>query len=596
MKLGYELKTGEPVDVPVTHTVVSALTGGGKTTTVRRLMDGAARDEGYTILAIDVKKERDFVGAGREIPPYISESTEPLLVMRMLESILRHGLVGKFDVILGAAADTENLEAFRENLRRVEADKKAWARNRADARVLGHLTDKLLEQVRKAEYAPGVDLKPGINVMNISYLSRGVQQLVVDSVFRWLLEREHRVVLVLEEAINFLPQSQKTEFEWDTSPHKFIREGRASELWLWASGQALTEMAVGVRKQMRVWVLGPQMEINEAKKFMEQIPMEGVKPVEIQKQRTGHFIAAIRRSDEEGGEVVVRRTYVQPVWMPDGMAVQMARGEITLKDAMKFKNGMEKGKVRDVDDKERKRYEEEIATLKRDYETVEHRRAALEREVQDLRREVEKWKAEIPKRVEAAGALGELKQVVRTAPSLPVQEEARPRDVRHGAIRTEQGFQLDPEYVTAFRDALLADPQFRAVMKGGVIEVPAKRVILSAFLEGHIQRIKGPLVKLPVRAKQFLAFVSTKEGWVSAKQSAIALFGYASDYLTVVKAVAATGAVEYDSQHGKARYVLPETLKASLQGTYEISDEELANIHVALQHEFLDMIKKGAGE
>ncbi|MFA5870171.1 MAG: hypothetical protein WC941_10785, partial [Candidatus Bathyarchaeia archaeon] len=132
------------------------------------------------------------------------------------------------------------------------------------------------------------------------------------------------------------------------------------------------------------------------------------------------------------------------------------------------------------------------------------------------------------------------------------------------------------------------------IPKGQVIEVPVKRVILSTFLEGHVQRIKEPITKLPDRAKRYLAYLSTKDGYMGTKSVAIALFGYGSDAATIAKSLADVGGADYDSQHGRVRYALLENLKKDLQGQYEISDEELADIHTTLQHEFLGMVKERA--
>ena len=585
MKLGFEFKTGEPVDVPVTHSVVSALTGGGKTETILRLMH-EAEAAGYTVLALDVKaKPRDFEGVGHEIRPYISESTEPLLVLRMLQSVAGANLFSRFSVILDACMDTERLPDVRANFDVIRDNKKAWARKRDDAKVLGYLAGKLLEQVQEGTYAPDIRLTKGqINVMDLSGLPLGVQQLVVDSVFRWLLVRERKVILVLEEAINFIPQMEKVMFE--TSARKFIREGRSAELWLWASGQALTEMDIHIRKQMRVWILGGQMEENEAAKFMRQVPMKGVKPEEIQKLPTGHFIAAIRRSEEEGGKVEVKHVYVQPMWLANDAAIKVAKGEWTLKNVMKFKQPKPRTKVTHVDDKERKKFEEEIEKWvnlahqrERQLESLQTKVTEQDIMVNELRSELEETKA--TRQIIAREVIRE--NLGAVFPDLPQKSEVPAiieGDVDLDTLARKVGDMVEQRILAK-------------IPRGQVVEVPPKRVILSTFLEGHVQRIKEPITKLPDRAKRYLAYLSTKEGYVGTKSVAIALFGYGSDASAIAKSLAEVGGADYDSQHGRVRYALLENLKKDLQGQYEISDQELANIHTVLQHEFLGMLGEG---
>lgn len=409
MKLGFEVKTGDPVDIPITHTVFSALTGGGKTEAVIRLITEAAK-LGYTVLAIDVKaKPRDFEGVGREIRPVLIESTEALLVMRMLESVAGAGLFSRFSAILDASIDAKTLKDVLKNFETIRDNKKAYPRKRDDAKVLGYLLAKLLEQIKEGDYASELELDradpndPSIYVMNVSQLPLGVQELVVDSVFRLLLAGKYqKTVVVLEEAINFIPQAEATQFE--TSARKFIREGRSAELFLWASGQALTEMDIAVRKQMRVWILGPQMEEREAEKFRKQVPMKGVDSHEIQRLPTGHFIAAIRRAEEQGGQVDVVRVYAQPIWLPEKVAIRIAKGEETLKDAMRYKRVVEKlrkegRKAREMEAKERESYElalakaneiiqakdEEIAELKRGMKLIGESVAQTKKELDEAR-------------------------------------------------------------------------------------------------------------------------------------------------------------------------------------------------------------------
>jgi len=585
MKLGYEVKTGDVVDIPVTHTVFSALTGGGKTEAVLRLVTEAAK-LGYTVLAIDVKaKPRDFDGVGKEIRPILIESTDALLVMRMLESIAGAGLFSKFSAILDASVDAEDLKDVLKSLEAIRDNKKAWSRKRDDAKILAYLLSKLLEQIREGHYAQDLAMTdPGVYVMNISDLPLGVQELVVDSVFRRLLTGEwKKTVVVLEEAINFIPQSEATTFE--TSARKFIREGRSAELFLWASGQALTEMDIAVRKQMRVWILGPQMEEREAEKFRKQVPMKGVDAHEIQRLPTGHFIGAIRRSEEEGGQVEVKRVYAQPVWLPDAVAIKIATGVETLKDAMRFKRAQklrkEGRKAKDMDESERKKYERQIEEQNVTIERLDSRRADLEGEVQDLRREVAELKS-VPAK----------EAYVDFTPTSEQAERQRAKQHSEKIPAIVEG-DIDLETLATKVTDMVMPKVLARIPRGQVVEVPPKRVILSTFLEGHVQRVKEPITKLPDRAKRYLAMLSTKEGWQGTKSVAVALFGYGSDAATIAKSIAETGAIEYDSQHGRVRYALLENLKKDLQGTYEITDRELEDIHTALQHEFLGMLAKG---
>ncbi len=594
MKLGFEIGTGKVVDVPVTHTVFSALTGGGKTEAVLRLMKEAAA-QGYTILALDVKaKPRDFDGIGREIKPVISQSTEPLLVLRMLEAVAGYGLFSRFPVILDACADTKDLEEFRANLEALRDNKKAWARRREDAKVLAYFTKRLRDQVAKGSYSSELQLRPGINVMDISRLPEGVQQLVVDSVLRRLLEGHEKVILVLEEAIRFIPQAEKVQF--DTSARRFIREGRSANLWLWASGQALTEMDVHVRKNIRLWILGPQSEVNEAKRFTEQVPLK-VKAAEIQSLSTGHFIVGIRRADEEGGKVEVKKIYVQPTWLPDDVAVGIATERWTLKDAMKHKRRakvldipekeMEKGlsklkEVKDTDEEERRRYEAKLDEQKKELQKVWGDNARLAEKVKELE---QKLRGIGDPRSNLEPKLGEALGLPSDPPGSSTlgHPGLHPEDLETSWLQE----QVD------LRTRAIVREEISRIGPLGVREVPPPRAILQNLLQEQVERVKGKVAALNVQQKKMLAYLAAKGVALGYGEVVKAASGYDSGPgRTMLKALETTGLVTFDSKHSRIRYAGREVVKEQLGSTYDLVEKDHEEVLAAIENEFAHMISE----
>lgn len=589
MKLGYEMKSGDPVDVPVTHSVVSALTGGGKTEAILRLMH-EAEAAGYTVLALDVKaKPRDFEGVGREIRPYISESTEPLLVLRMLESVAGAGLFSRFSVILDACMDTRELEDVKANFGTIRDNKKAWARKRDDAKVLSYLLEKLLDQIQEGAYANAIQLTPGkINVMDLTSLPLGVQQLVVDSVFRWLLVRERKVILVLEEAINFIPQMEKVQFE--TSARKFIREGRSAELWLWASGQALTEMDIHIRKQMRAWILGGQMEENEAAKFMRQVPMKGIKPEEVQRLPTGHFIAAIRRTEEEGGKVEVKHVYVQPTWLPDDAAIKVAKGEWTLKNVMRFKKAKPKKVVRDMDDEERKHLKGEIQKWANIAEGKDTELNSLAKQLEEAQFDIKTLKDELELTKSTRQVIA--REVIRenlgkVFPDLPQKVPAIVEgDIDLDTLAAKLIDMATPGIADAVEARILAK-----IPKGQKIEVPPPRVVLTKLLQDEVDRIKAKISALNVMQKKMLAYVAAKKTTQKYSDVQKAVAGYVSGpYRELLVMIRDTGLMTVDTQHSTVRYAGRELVEQDLRGRYDLTDEDVQAVVAAIENEFAHML------
>lgn len=566
MKLGYEVGTGAIVDVPVTHTVFSALTGGGKTEAILRCIDEAVQ-AGYDVLAIDAKsKPRDFDGLGHEVRPYISETTEPLLVLHMLESIAKVGLFSRFSTLLDACIDAKDLQEALDTLERIRDDRKRNPRKRDDAKILAYLMRRLVDQVREGNYATDITLSKGVNVMDVSNLPLGVQELVVDSVFRRLLEGKYRhTVVVLEEAINFIPQAEQTQFE--TSARKFIREGRSAQLYLWVSGQALTEMDIAVRKQMRIWVLGPQMEEREAEKFRKQVPMRGVTAEEIQRLPTGHFIAAIRRSEEEGGRVETKRLYAQPTWLPDELAIKIAKGQASLTDAMRFKQKPRPARAKgvDMDEQERKKYEERIESLETDYERTEQRRVELERQVQDLRAKLEQLEGIRLSALRSKAALSSETVSKTTA-------------------------QVDVE-VIAEEVAAIVEPRILAkIPVGQRIEVPPKRVVLQGFSAQALERMKSQIGSLSQRQKKALAYLAAKGIQVRLTPLEDAIFGsHNGDLNKELRAMESTGLVKWNASQAKIYYTGAD-LVAGMATDYDLTAEDQERVLAAIENEFAHLV------
>lgn len=567
VKLGYEVGAGTIVDVPVTHTVFSALTGGGKTEAILRCIDEAV-EAGYDVLAIDAKsKPRDFEGLGHEIRPYISETTDPLLVLHMLESVAKVGLFSRFSTLLDACIDAKDLQEALDTLERIRDDKKRNPRKRDDAKILAYLMRRLVEQVREGRYAPDITLTKGVNVMDVSNLPLGVQELVVDSVFRRLLEGKYtRTVVVLEEAINFIPQAEQTQFE--TSARKFIREGRSAQLYLWVSGQALTEMDIAVRKQMRIWILGPQMEEREAEKFRKQVPMRGVTAEEIQRLPTGHFIAAIRRTEEEGGRVETKRLYAQPTWLPDELAIRIAKGQASLTDAMRFKQKPRPARAQeeDMDEQERKKYEEQIERLKVDYERTDNRRAELERQVQDLRAQVQKLEEVRLSSLHAKAAVAS-ETVSRTTAQVDVE-------------------------VLAQEVAAIVEPRILAKIPAGQrIEVPPPRVVLQGLLGDAVDQVKAKIATLNEFQKKSLAYMAAKKVNLRYGEVVVAVMGYDSGpHRKMIAPLGETHLAKVDTSNSRVRYVGPEFVGTELRARYDLTEEDVSRVLAAIENEFAHML------
>jgi hypothetical protein len=94
-----------------------------------------------------------------------------------------------------------------------------------------------------------------------------LQGLVLKSVVDWVLRYEERVITVVDEAPNFVNQKKYNPAK--ETLQRLDAQGRSKEDFGWYSGQTLTGFAKENMKNLWYWVMGREMERNEAKDVHE---------------------------------------------------------------------------------------------------------------------------------------------------------------------------------------------------------------------------------------------------------------------------------------------------------------------------------------
>ncbi len=370
--VGFEVDSGKPVGIPLAHTVVAGQTRYGKSTCLRSLMDGLPKD--YHVLCLDVKDPRDFAGVGSDIPIYIENRTDPLMLKQLLEQQSHLWLRKEFPELIDLCREGDSFErVYQRVCERLEKKLHPVVRDRL--KVLRLLLEKLVEDLKATPISDSLRLNNRINVMNLSKAPSEIKQLAVYSSIKHVLYNHHNVVIVLDELPDFAPQGYRT-------PSKriiieAIRKGGAKGVWLWLAGQTITGVEKKVLKQVMIWILGHQMEINEAKRTLEQIPFKtGLKPTDIMRLPVGHFIVCTDRG--------ATLTYVKPVWIDGETARKVAVGELSV-DMVK-----EKMEVEEVEElKYKQLYEELKANLEK--RVKEEREKAFREAMQKLEELKKQW-------------------------------------------------------------------------------------------------------------------------------------------------------------------------------------------------------------
>jgi len=324
--IGLEVKPefGVEVVIPRTHTFISGLTRSGKSVTARKILSQIGKT-----LIIDCKTPRDYEGVGVEIPLYIEDRSDPLMIKRLLESSSKLWLRKEFPELIDLCKVGKTWEGVYEATKR----KLEWKDPKGKGvhpvvkerlEVLEFLLGKLIQEMRTLRFSKELELSAEICVMDIHKLSLGLQQLVVHSVLSKVRNEHTDENVLVDEGHRFTPE-QKPSAARDAII-LFIQEGAAKRDFLYMSDQTITGIDKDVLKQMHVWILGCQTEKNEADRTLDQLTKDiGLKRRDIYQLRVGHFLVNTREW--------TKLAYVIPDGMNEELAFKVLRGEIKPEEA-----------------------------------------------------------------------------------------------------------------------------------------------------------------------------------------------------------------------------------------------------------------------
>ncbi len=301
--LGYELQTGREVRIPVRHMAVTGITQeSGKTTTLEALI---GRSGLRAVTFVTKRDEGSFTTATR-IPAYFREHTDWRFVESLLEALLQQKMKFERSWIMRVCRGTKTLREVQANIDRA----KLGAKSGLDDSVflmLGEYFEQLIPEIERLPYSKELKLSAGINVIDVSQYSTHLQGLVIRSVLEWIYEKENDVIVLIPEAWEFVPQRHNSPVK--DAAVQLIRKGAAGGKYVWLDSQDLAGVDKEIIKQVSVYVLGVQREVNEVKRTLAHLPggAQRLKPEQIMKLSRGWFYVSY------GSEL--RCVYVQPAWL-----------------------------------------------------------------------------------------------------------------------------------------------------------------------------------------------------------------------------------------------------------------------------------------
>lgn len=342
IQVGYEIRTGKRVSIPLGHTIILGQTQkSGKTTTLEAM---ALRGGVKAVAFITKRGERSF-RLSHTIPPYYSETSETQPYWKFVISIIESaqdvklgfrekGWIMELCSASSVSVSTENAAGKRKRdthswkepktLRDVLANaelalKHSKGISKMICRQLVEYLKIAVPEIEKAKLSNTIELKAGINVMDISKLSMNVQALIIRSVVEWVYLRCKNTVVIIPEAWKFLPEYHTTPVS--APVQELIRQGASIGNFVWIDLQDLRGIQKMLLRSIQVWLFGVQREKNEVENTLRSMPTPEVKPTaqEMMQLKIGEFLVAY--------DTELYRCYVQPAGMEDVHAQAIARGD-----------------------------------------------------------------------------------------------------------------------------------------------------------------------------------------------------------------------------------------------------------------------------
>lgn len=311
--LGYSIPAGEGVAIPLRHTVVTGQSQeAGKTTALEALIHRS----GLRAITFITKRGEGAFAEGARVEAYFRERADWQFVSAVLEAQMRERMKFERAWIMKASKGAKTLADVQRNVR--EFAKTAKGLNADMYLQLDAYLDIVVPEISAHVFAPRVDLRAGINVMDLTAFRSEMQALIIRSVLEWVFEREENVITIIPEAWEFIPQQRNSPVK--IAAVQLIRKGAGLKNYVWLDSQDIAGVDKELLRQMPVWLLGVQRERNEVKRTLDQIPDSIAKPkaADLMTLNVGEFFACY------GTHAI--KTYVQPRWINEAGARGIAQG------------------------------------------------------------------------------------------------------------------------------------------------------------------------------------------------------------------------------------------------------------------------------
>lgn len=317
--LGYEVRTGRAVNIPLRHLAVTGQTQeSGKTTTLEALVSRAKKP---AIAFVTKRGERSF-SSGHRVRPYFRDRADWQFVCSIIDATLQEKNKFLRPWIMRICRTTQTLADVQREVR--AALQKSHGINESVYTQLDAYLDLIIPEISRTPMAPAIRLVPGLNVMDVSEFATPMQMLFVQSALDWINQHERDTIVIVPEAWEFVPEGKSSPVK--ASAISLVRKGAGLGNFIWVDSQDMAGVDKTILRGCTVWLIGVQREANEIKRNLANIPagIQRPKAADIARLDKGQFFACWKDRTS--------KVYVAPAWMPEQDAWSIATGRSKVED------------------------------------------------------------------------------------------------------------------------------------------------------------------------------------------------------------------------------------------------------------------------
>jgi len=572
--LGFEIETGEKIEINPSHLIVTGLTQkAGKTTTLESLIKRSGR---RAIVFRTKIGEKSFL-QGTIIPPFFKDRSDWQFIQGLVEATMREKLKGwdRATIIrLSKETGGNSLLDFKKKCDEKLLNPKLRGFERDILTNLQAYLEIVLPKLQSINFSNELELVEGLNIIDLERFSRDgeVQSLIIRSVLEEVLYKFKDVIIVIPEAWKFIPQDRGNPCKMIVE--EFIRQGATNGNFIWIDSQDMSGVDKTPLKQITEWILGYQSEKNEVKHTLEQIPLpkgQKPKPEDIMSLGTGIFYLATREK--------TTKVYILPFWLDESRAKKVALGKIKIEELdapetiSPFKIAIKQETITSqptIDFQETsKRFNKELNEMGTDFF---NKIADVQEQINKVYTEIFNLKNQPRQEIDEEGII---RKVLQKIPTIDVNNK-------------NSYSQFDKE--SLIREVLSRVPKSLGSV---TYEIAPLEKIKKDFLEKAKDKILADIGTLSDNAKKTLKYLETRKVGCAVNEIAMKCFlypsgagGYSKTVNDALKELSAILA-GYKNINGKSHGRLMERIK-ELLGVHEATEQEMDNVY---NHILMEILK-----